>query len=63
MYNISRFLPSFGDLQPASIPNQRSAAVEDVAEDDLLGLQRLMRDAQNPRRPVIGEVTLNLRSL
>ena len=51
MYNISRFLPRFGNGQTGS--SQQLSPAE--SGDDLLGLQRVMRDAQNPRRPVIGE--------
>lgn len=58
MYNISRFLPGFGDAQTGSAPSQQSSHTD--SGDDLLGLQRVLRDAQNPRRPVIGMDCLSL---
>jgi hypothetical protein len=56
MDRLSRFLPSFGDSQTASVTpsTELSTNSNGGSQDELLGLQRIMADAQNPKRPVIG---------
>ncbi|KAF9481991.1 Phosphoenolpyruvate/pyruvate domain-containing protein [Pholiota conissans] len=53
MDRISRFLPGFG-AAAGTDTTEPDTNNPGVFCDELLGLQRVMADAQNPKRPVIG---------
>jgi hypothetical protein len=63
MERFTRFIPTFGSGQPTQLVPSQTQSHLNQDDDELLGLQRTLTDAQNPRRPVLGEYIKFLRGL